>query len=90
MNDHECHHLLGALSDYVDGTAPEAICREIERHLDGCENCRVVVDTLGQTVKLYQELPRPELPAALRRRLFRTFAIEDLLSDPPDPTTPEF
>ena len=44
MTDHDCRHLLGALSDFVDGTAPDAICREIEQHLAECDNCRVVVD----------------------------------------------
>ena len=81
MNDHDCRALLGALADYVDGSAPEAICREIERHIDGCENCRVVVDTLGQTVRLVRELPQPELPDDVRRRLFRSFAIQDLLDE---------
>ena len=82
MNDHDCRALLSALSDYVDGSAPESICRQIERHLDDCPNCRVVVDTLGQTVKLYHELPQPDLPATLRERLYRSFALDDLL-DPP-------
>ena len=82
MNNLDCRALLSALSDYVDGSAPEAICRQIERHLDGCPNCRVVVDTLGQTVKLYHELPQPDLPDTLRERLYRSFALDDLL-DPP-------
>ena len=54
MLDKNCKSLLGSLSDYVDGTAQEKICREIERHLSECEDCRVVVDTLKKTVYLYQ------------------------------------
>ena len=49
-----CRELLGSLSDYVDGAADAVLCAEIERHLEGCDNCRVVVDTLGRTVSLYR------------------------------------
>ena len=52
MKNKECRHLLGQLADYVDGEASQALCQEIERHLSGCENCRVVVDTLRKTVTL--------------------------------------
>ena len=50
MEEKHCKSLLGSLSDYVDGTAQEEICRELEEHLSDCENCRIVVDTLKKTV----------------------------------------
>jgi anti-sigma factor RsiW len=76
VDEHHCRHLLGELSDFVDGEASAAICAEIERHLAGCGNCRVVVDTLRQTVKLYRELPQPGLPAAARARLYKSLDLE--------------
>ena len=33
MNHKECQHLLGHLSDYVDGELGQTVCEEIERHL---------------------------------------------------------
>ena len=79
MVDHDCHHLLGDLSDYVEGEASAAICAEIERHLADCDNCRVVVDTLRQTVKLYHDLPQPVYSAEARARLYRSLDLEVFL-----------
>ncbi len=79
MYSHNCHHLLEALSDFADGDASAALCAEIERHLADCENCRVVVDTLRQTVKLYHELPQPVLPTGTRERLYRSLDLEAFL-----------
>jgi hypothetical protein len=41
----------------------------------GCEDCRVVVDTLGKTVELYQALPEPELPNDVRLRLYKSLDL---------------
>lgn len=33
MDHRECRHLLGSLSEYIDGTLGEDLCVEIESHL---------------------------------------------------------
>ena len=80
MTNHEPHHgcrdLLGSLSDYVDGLADAALCAEIERHLEGCDNCRVVVDTLGRTVSLYQMLPEQDVPDDVHDRLLHVLELD--------------
>lgn len=76
-----CRYLLGALSDYVDETAGAEICAEIERHLQECENCRVVVDTLRKTVYLVHACADDiEMPADVRQRLYKTLKLDDLVS----------
>ena len=80
MEEKSCKSLLGSLSEYVDGTAQEEICRELERHLSGCENCRVVVDTLKKTVYLYQSNNETDLPVDVRERLFKLLKLDDLLT----------
>jgi len=70
-----CHGLLGDLSDYLEGEADDAVCAEIERHLESCEDCRIVVDTLRKTVYLYRQLPEPELPGEVRERLYKTLNL---------------
>lgn len=79
MEKKNCKSLLGSLSDYVDGEAQEDLCREIERHLTDCENCRIVVDTLKKTVFLYQATRASDLPANVRERLFVRLDLEDYL-----------
>ena len=79
MKPEECSQLLGDLSSYLDGEASEALCREIEHHLEGCEDCRVVVDTLRKTVELVHDLPRPDLPDGARERLYKSLDLSDQL-----------
>jgi predicted anti-sigma-YlaC factor YlaD len=80
MNEERpCLPLLDHLSDYVDGAAAQTICAEIEQHLSGCENCRVVVDTLRHTVHLYHTLSTPTLPESARERLYKTLALTPYL-----------
>jgi anti-sigma factor RsiW len=76
-----CHHLLGSLSDYLDGEISDALCAEIERHLANCNNCRVVVDTLRQTIQLYRALSDPDLPEAARERLYQSLDLTDFLPE---------
>lgn len=76
MHKKDCRHLLAGLSDYLDGEASEAVCAEIEAHMRECEDCRVVLDTLEQTVHLYRELPRPDMPEHLRARLYKSLDLE--------------
>ena len=82
--DHEsCRHLLESLSDYVDGTLGDALCSELERHLEGCENCRIVVDSLRKTVYLYQVTAAPpSVPEDVRQRLYRRLNLDELTEHP--------
>lgn len=80
MEHENCQHLLDDLSDFLDGEASAEVCAEIERHLAGCENCRVMVDTLRKTVILYRELPQPELPQDARQRLYQALDLEVYLT----------
>jgi len=80
--DQHCKDLLGTLSDYVDGTLKQELCAELEKHLAGCNNCRIVVNTLRKTVELYRESSEPEdLPEEIRQRLYFRLDLEDFLKD---------
>ena len=75
MSEHDqlnCKALLGSLSDYVDGSLSDELCREIDRHLSE--------DTLHRTVSLYHKSAEDaEVPGAVRERLFRVLNLEDYL-----------
>lgn len=80
MHLENCRNMLGDLSDFLDGEASEELCAEIERHMVGCEECRIVVDTLRKTVMLYRDLPRPEMSPAARQRLYHSLDLDDYLN----------
>jgi anti-sigma factor (TIGR02949 family) len=78
---HNCKSLLGALSDYVDGELETELCREIEKHIAECENCRIVVDTTRRTIELVRAAaPLDEgLPDEVRSRLFKRLDLTEYL-----------
>lgn len=78
-NEH-CRELLSSLSDYLNGELEQELCAKIERHMSGCENCRIVVDTLRKTIYLYKvNAEPPEVPETVRERLYRRLDLDDLL-----------
>lgn len=73
-----CRQLVEMLSDYVDGELSKNLCADLEKHLAGCENCRIVVDTMRKTVYLYRVASSsPTLPTDVRERLYRCLDLED-------------
>jgi len=80
MNHHNCRHMLGSLSEYLDGTLQAELCAEIERHLPECEDCRIVVDTLNKTIYLYHTTAQQtSVPGDVKERLFRRLALDEFL-----------
>jgi predicted anti-sigma-YlaC factor YlaD len=80
-HDITCQQLLASLGDYVEGEASEQICREIERHIAECENCRVVVDTLNKTIYLYhQSAQSTSVPQGVHGRLMQALKLDDLVT----------
>ncbi len=87
MTEHvhsNCESLLGSLSEYIDGELSPELCREIEKHLAGCENCRVVLNTTKRTIDLVQApAERTGLPDEVRARLFKRLNLDDYLEHKP-------
>ncbi len=84
MSDHihvNCETLLRSLSDYIDGELSPELCREIERHLAGCDNCRIVLNTTQRTIDLVRAPAGPQagLPDEVRERLFQRLKLDDYL-----------
>jgi anti-sigma factor (TIGR02949 family) len=78
--EHNCHDILASLTDYLDGNLPENLCAELESHMRGCENCRVVVDTTSKTIYLYHTTARDvTVPGDARARLFSALKLDDFI-----------
>lgn len=84
MTEHahmNCDKLLGSLSEYIDGELSPELCQELEKHLAGCDNCRVVLDTTKRTIDLvHSPIEQPILPDAVRERLFKRLSLDDYLN----------
>jgi hypothetical protein len=68
----KCEELLQALNEYVDGTLEPGVCDQFQKHLDGCDTCRIVVDNVRKTIQLYKGDQVIELPAECRQKLHAT------------------
>jgi anti-sigma factor RsiW len=63
--------------DYLDGELDEETCEELKKHIAACPRCRIYVDTVRQTIVLYQVKDSPKkMPAAARKRLYATIALK--------------
>ncbi len=65
----KCPEYINDLNDYLDGAIDPELCAEIETHLGECNNCRIMVDTMKQTVQLCREGKPEKLPASLEAKL---------------------
>ena len=77
----DCSRVLTHLNDYIDQELSPELCQELEAHLAKCENCRVVLDTLNQTLYFVNQLRTtpPELPIEVEYRLFAVMKLEQFI-----------
>lgn len=64
-----CTDLVALLADYVEHRLPEAVHRDLERHLAACARCVTQVKTYQSTVSLLRSIKEDDLPAELRSTL---------------------
>jgi len=64
-----CQGVLREISDYIDGELELSIKQELERHLEHCEDCKMVVDQTRLTVDVFCDSKPVELPGEVKSRL---------------------
>jgi len=67
----DCKDVVRELSNYLDGALDPGFLAELERHLEQCQNCRLVVDTTKKTIQLFCNSEPAPLPDEVRQRLHR-------------------
>ncbi|MBI4859147.1 MAG: zf-HC2 domain-containing protein [Candidatus Riflebacteria bacterium] len=65
----KCEKLLEAMNEYVDGTIDPGICESLQKHLDDCDPCQVVIDNIRQTITLFKAGVPYELPIQFKAKL---------------------
>lgn len=65
----DCRDKISNLNDFIDGTLEPELCREITEHLGSCNECRIMVNTLEQTVRLTCDGKEKPIPPALEAKL---------------------
>ena len=65
----DCKRLLEELNLYIDDSLEKEICEQLESHLQGCQRCRIVLDTTKKTITLFRDEEQLEIPLEVRERL---------------------
>jgi len=69
-----CRGIVKELSNYLDEALDSTLRASIEKHLEHCEDCRVVVDTTKKTIQIYCNSEPAPLPEDTRNRLHEALA----------------
>ncbi len=64
-----CKGVILEISNYIDGELDLPVKQELERHLEDCEDCKMVVDQTKLTVEIFCDSKPVELPADVKSRL---------------------
>ena len=71
-----CEDVLREISNYLDQDVPSELRRQIEEHLDACDNCHVLVNTTRKTISLVGGSNVFEIPASVSERLLERLAAQ--------------
>ena len=64
-----CKSVILEISNYLDGELDSAVRLELEKHLELCGECKMVVDQTKLTVDIFYDSKPVELPADVQSRL---------------------
>ena len=67
-----CKEIIRQLSEYLDGELDPALIVSLERHLEHCDDCRLVVDTTRKTIEISCNSDPVPLPSDMQERLLRS------------------
>jgi len=59
------------LTDYLDSTVDAELRLKLERHINECPNCFVILDTTQRTIKVYKGMQPQEIPQEVHVRLMK-------------------
>jgi predicted anti-sigma-YlaC factor YlaD len=78
LHEMPCCDLVKHLSDLRDGELSPELTDLILEHLENCDNCRIVVNTLNKTIDLCQEgTELIHLPEDVHNRLLAKLDLDD-------------
>jgi anti-sigma factor RsiW len=64
-----CKGVIRELSNYIDGDLDPGLKAELERHLEDCKDCTLIVDQTKKSVEILCDSRVVELPPEVRSRL---------------------
>lgn len=69
-----CKEFLESLNDYLDQLISPEERAKLEKHVNDCPNCWVVVDTTKRTLQIYKGQDPQPIPEDVKSRLMQALA----------------
>jgi hypothetical protein len=73
---------LNELSDFLDDTLDPNIRAALNKHVNECPNCWVILDTTQRTIKVYKGLEPQTIPQDIHSRLMTALQKKMAASTP--------
>ena len=67
MPDRRCKRIFAMLSEYLNAELPTKNCRELERHLAGCEPCIAYLESLKRAVETCRRYQVRKVPPPTKK-----------------------
>ena len=64
-----CKGVIREISNYIDGDLDPVVKQELERHLEHCEDCTMIVDQTCKSIEILCDSRPVALPSDVRARL---------------------
>jgi anti-sigma factor RsiW len=64
-----CKGVIREISNYIDGDLDPVVRQELERHLEHCEDCTMIVDQTRKSIKILCDSRPVALSSDVRARL---------------------
>ena len=71
-----CEDIYRHVCENLDSDINSEACREMRRHIESCDNCHALLDSMSKTVYLYKNYPTPKLSKQLEKDLFAVIRLE--------------
>jgi len=72
-----CKEMFAELSNYLDEELDDSLCKELEKHMEGCEPCKAFLSSLERSIQQCRlapnDSPDPRVTARLRRELLSEY-----------------
>jgi len=68
-----CKELVELVTDYLEGTLPDEVKRQMDHHLSGCDGCTNYLEQMRQTIRLTGHVREENMTPGQREDLLRLF-----------------
>lgn len=83
-----CKAFLHELNDFLDDSVSGCAREDLQRHVNECPNCFVIVDTTKKTLRVFKGVTEKALPPEVHSRLLRALEKKMASKSPSSPAAP--